>query len=211
MAISVGDVAPAVDLPAANGEGRVSTAEYRGRSAVLLALFRGLYCPFCRSQIARLGVMAERLRPIGVETIGVVATAAPRARLYFRFRQAPIPLGADPDLTTHRAYGVPNLPLTPELNDAINEASLAWARELGIPAQRHTAHDDVQRFDGYEPTADDHADFARHQAQAIGQFLIDRDGILRWMNVQTSAGDQLPDVTDILDAIRKTTTPLTRA
>ena len=202
MPVEVGHPAPPVELPAANREGIVSLAQYRGKSPVLLALFRGLYCPFCRSQIARLGIMAGRLRESGVETLGIVATPPERARLYFRFRQAPIPLGADPDLATHRAYGVPRTSLTPELAHAINEASLAWARELGIPARPEHAYDDVQKFDGYEPSAEDHADFAQHQAQFIGQFLIDSHGIVRWANVQTKAGDDLPTAADILTAMR---------
>jgi peroxiredoxin len=38
-----GDPAPSFTLPAAHGEGTVSLADYRGRSPLLLALFRGLY------------------------------------------------------------------------------------------------------------------------------------------------------------------------
>jgi peroxiredoxin len=38
-----GEPAPDFTLPAANREGTVSLAEYRGRSPVLLALYRGLY------------------------------------------------------------------------------------------------------------------------------------------------------------------------
>ena len=38
-----GDPAPGFTLPAANGEGTVSLADYRGRSPLLVALFRGLY------------------------------------------------------------------------------------------------------------------------------------------------------------------------
>jgi len=38
-----GDLAPGFTLPAAQGEGTVSLADYRGRSPLLVALFRGLY------------------------------------------------------------------------------------------------------------------------------------------------------------------------
>jgi peroxiredoxin len=41
--IRPGDVAPDVRLPAVTREGSVSLADYRGRSPLLLALFRGLY------------------------------------------------------------------------------------------------------------------------------------------------------------------------
>ena len=41
--VQVGEPAPDFTRPAADGEGSVSLADYRGRSPVLLALFRGLY------------------------------------------------------------------------------------------------------------------------------------------------------------------------
>jgi len=41
--VAPGEPAPDFTLPAAHGDGMVSLADYRGRSPVLLALFRGLY------------------------------------------------------------------------------------------------------------------------------------------------------------------------
>ena len=41
--VQPGDPAPDFTLPAANSEGTVSLADYRGRSPLLLALYRGLY------------------------------------------------------------------------------------------------------------------------------------------------------------------------
>ncbi|MBI2000209.1 MAG: redoxin domain-containing protein [candidate division NC10 bacterium] len=41
--VQPGERAPDFTLPAANREGTVSLADYRGRSPVLLALLRGLY------------------------------------------------------------------------------------------------------------------------------------------------------------------------
>ena len=201
MPVAVGQLAPPVDLPAANRDGDVSIARYRGRSPVLLALFRGLYCPFCRHQIAQLGVIANRLREAGIETLGVVATPAERARLYFRFRQAPIPLGADPDLITHHAYGLPRVPLTAAITDDIMRAAVEWARETGTSTEPAHAYAALARFDGFEATRDDEADLTRHQAQFIGQFLIDMDGVVRWVKVERQAGD-FPTVTEILAVIR---------
>jgi peroxiredoxin len=198
--VEVGARAPEFTLPSANREGVVSLADYRGKQPVLLALFRGLYCPFCRHQIARLAGTAEKLRARGVETLGVVATPAERARLYFRFHQARIPLASDPDLTTHRAYGVPGIPLTPELSQALDEASLHFAREQGIAAQPGNAHHALNAIDGYQPTAEDEADFGRHQAQLIGQFLIDRAGVVRWVNVERAPGE-FPSEAEFLSAV----------
>jgi len=197
--VEPGQPAPDFTLPAADREGTVSLAEYRGRP-VLLTLFRGLYCPFCRHQIARLATTAEKLREHGVETLGVVATAADRARLYFRYRQARIPLAADPDLVTHRAYGVPGIPVTEELGQALDEIALRFAREHGLPATPGTAHKDINAIDGYQPTVEDQAEFDRHQAQLTAQFLIDRQGVVRWSNVER-APSQFPSDAELLATV----------
>ena len=201
-AIEPGDVAPDFALPAADREGTVSLAEYRGRP-VLLALFRGLYCPFCRHQIARLATTAEKLRGHGIETVGVVATAADRARLYFRYHPARIPLAADPDLVTHQAYRVPGVPLTPELGQAINERAFEFARQHGLQATPTTAHADINAHDGYRPTAEDQADFDRHQAQLTAQFLIDRAGVVRWRNIERAPAE-FPSDAELLETVTAT-------
>ena len=69
-----GDPAPDFALPAVNREGQVSLDDYRGRSAVLIGLFRGLHCPFCRRQVVQLGTTQEKLKAMGVETMAVVNT-----------------------------------------------------------------------------------------------------------------------------------------
>jgi peroxiredoxin len=183
-----GDPAPEFTLPAAHDDGIVSLRDYRGRSGVLLALFRGLYCPFCRHQMAQLAGTAEKLRPLGVETLGIVATAADRARSYFRRLQLRLPLGADPDLTTHRAYGLGVIARTPDANEMIDGAAMQMALALDIPAVPGKGRDAINRFDGYQASESDMADRERHQIQLTGQFLIDRDGIVRWCNRENAAG-----------------------
>ena len=69
-----GDSAPSVTLPAVNREGQVSLDDYRGRSPVLIALFRGLHCPFCRRQLVQLGTTQDKLKAFGVETMAVLFT-----------------------------------------------------------------------------------------------------------------------------------------
>jgi peroxiredoxin len=41
--VAPGEPAPVFVLPSGHGDGTVSLADYRGRSPVLVALFRGLY------------------------------------------------------------------------------------------------------------------------------------------------------------------------
>lgn len=203
--VQPGQPAPEFTLPAASGEGSVSLAQYRGKSPVYLALFRGLYCSFCRRHVVHLGSTAEKLREVGVQTLGVVATDPERARFYFKFRPPRMPMGADPELATHQAYGLPAIPITPE---AVDVAQTAAARELRrlnqpVPADPLEA---LKKLDGYEVTPADNADFMRHQAQLIGTFLVDRDGVVRHAYVECAEGPstfgEMPSAEEILASAR---------
>jgi peroxiredoxin len=54
--LKAGDAAPAFVLPAVSRDGRVSLDDYRGRTSLLVGLYRGLHCPFCRRQIELWGL-----------------------------------------------------------------------------------------------------------------------------------------------------------
>ena len=109
-----------------------------------------------------------------------------RLRLYYRFRPVSVPVAADPEMTTHRAYGVPQPPLSAEITQEVS-ANLANRLEIATTDQA-----DIRKVlcekDGFEPMAaeqKDRRDWSdRHGAQMIGQFLIDRDGIVRWANIE---------------------------
>ena len=107
--LRAGDSAPEFELPAADRDGNIALRDYLAHSPVLLGLFRGMYCAFCRRAIAGLGRHSANLAPLGIQTLGVVATPADRARLYFKHHRVPIALGADPAMTTHAAYGLPKV------------------------------------------------------------------------------------------------------
>jgi hypothetical protein len=153
----------------------------------------------------QLGQMAQKLGGLGVRTLGVVATEVERARLYFRFRPPRMPLGADPELTTHRAYGLPNVAPGPEMWDAVERAAVRELRLAESPAEG--AYVRLSRHDAYEVSAADRADFERHRAQFTGQFLIDGGGIVRWVNVECARDgldgiDRLPAEEEVLAAAR---------
>jgi hypothetical protein len=153
-----------------------------------------------------LGSIARSLQDLGVQTVGVVATDPQRARLYFRYRPPRIPVGADPELVTHRAYGLPSFPITPE---AEGIARAAAAREL--QRMNHEVSGDplvtFTRLDGYEASEADEAELQRHQAQLAGLFLIGRDGIVRYTYLECAekgfAGfGELPSEEEILTRAR---------
>ena len=155
-----------------------------------------------------LGKTAEKLREVGVQTLGVVATNAERARLYYRFRPPRVELGADPDLATHRAYGLPRSPWTPEISQTVQSKVGGLARERGLEVPEAEAKGALNRLDGFEPTESDSAETERHQLQFVGQFLLDREGIVRWVNVECAreglAGlDKFPTDEEFLTLARR--------
>jgi peroxiredoxin len=185
--VSPGEPAPDFTLPEVHGPDTVSLSDYRGRSPVLLALLVGLWCPFCRRQIAQMGATESKLRALGVETLGVVATPPENARLYFKFRPTRLRLAADPELATHRAYGVPKPVPTPDLMDALGQVRVNPTGELPAPLPVVEVAAALDRMDGYAPSAADQADLAHQWPQLKGWFLIDRDGIVRWTHIECAA------------------------
>jgi len=182
-ALRPGDRAPDFDLPAADREGTVALADYRSRGPVVLALLRGLYCPFCRRSISQIGPMAELLEGAGIALIGVIIASPERSRLYFRFRPTRFPIAAAPDRATHRAYGIPEVLRSPEFLEAVETQAAAINGELGITAAPGKAREMLSRFGGFELTAEDRAEGER-PVQAVGSFLIGRDGLIRWACVE---------------------------
>jgi peroxiredoxin len=156
----------------------------------MLGFFRGLHCPFCRRQIAQLGALQPALAALGVETVAVVNTPLERARLYFRHFPTPVVLLSDPQCETHRAFGIPRIEFLPE-----DGAPGGWPRtrpqefaaaridptgELGQPTQPMEANGVLNRKDGFELTPADDEVFRAHGTQFAGEFLIDREGVVRW-------------------------------
>lgn len=184
-----GEPAPDFVLPAVHRDGTVSLADYRGKTPVLLAMMRGLYCAFCRRHIAQLGTTRQKLRGLGVEALAIVAMQPERVRLYYRYRPVSVPLAADPELITHRAYGVPQPALTPEILQTVESRHIDLAHQLQLPAKDLAGIKSILcQQDGFVPVAaelKDRRDWSdRHGGQMIGQFLVDRDGIVRWVNIE---------------------------
>lgn len=182
--IAPGELAPDFTLPAVGREGTVSLTDYRGRSPVLLAIFRGLYCPFCRRAIAQLGVTTEKLKSAGVETLAIVATTPENARLYFKFRPTRAPLAADPELITHRAFGLPHPPATPEMVSMVQQTRINPTGELSEPLPISEVTEALDKIHGFTPSDVDRQEAQQQFPQLKGQVLVDRDGIVRWVNIE---------------------------
>ena len=108
---TVGKPAPAFDLPALDGSGRVALADHRGK--VVVMNFWASWCIPCKEENPALVDIYERYRGSDVVLIGIVyqdSTAAARdytTRLGNRWAS-----GIDADGRTALAYGVFGIPET---------------------------------------------------------------------------------------------------
>jgi peroxiredoxin len=193
-------------LPAIDGNDAISLADYRGRSPVFLALFPGLWCPFCRRAIAQAMDNDAVLKAVGVETLGVVATSPENARLYFKFRPVRLRLASDPQLSTHRAYGVPKPTPTTEFVKALETTRINPEGAFPEPLPITQVAQAMGKLDGYVPNATDQADMQRQWPQLKGQFVIDRDGIVRWVSIECAEGmtglGKFPSAREIIAAVQ---------
>ena len=164
----------------------------------------------------QLGTTQEKLKAVGVETVAVVNTPLERARLYFKYRPARVLLAADPEAATHRAFGVPAGVIVED------ESATSWPQratmgqllraeinptgELPAPQNPFAAMETLNKQDGFEPTETDHQIAAAHGTQLAGHFLIDREGIVRWLQIEAAEriGDlaKFPSDEEILRAAR---------
>ena len=188
LPLALGAPAPDITVAAATRDGSITLSDYRGRSAVLVALFRGLYCAFCRHHVGLLGLMSDTLRAAGVEPIGIVGSPVDKARFYFQRRPQRYLIGADPDLASHRVFGIPRAEMTDDIVRLVVENNDRLAREEGLQFTPGAGRHVLDRRDGLV-TTEHEPDMYRHQAQFTGQFLIDRDGVVRWSNVECAGGD----------------------
>ena len=165
----------------------------------------------------QLGTTQEKLKALGVETMAVVNTPLARARLYFKYRPARLLLAADPEAATHRSFGVPAGVLVE------NESEASWAKgtvtmgqmqaalvnptgELPTPQNVFVAMETLNQRDGFELSEIDQQIAATHGMQLGGHFLIDQDGIVRWLQIEAAEriGDlgKFPSDEEILTAAR---------
>src|SRR5215470_10508714 len=156
--IAPGEPAPDFTLRAIDQPATVSLADYRGRSPLFLVLLIGLWCPFCRRAIAQMAPVESQLKTLGVETLCVVATTPENARLYFKFRPTRLRLASDPELSTHRAYGLPKPAPTPAFMNAFETVRINPGGMFPEPLLIKQAAEALTKADGYENTPTDNAE-----------------------------------------------------
>jgi len=87
LPLQPGDRAPNVVLDAITREGKIAIDDFRGQKPVLVGLYRGLHCPFCRRHIAALAQLTPALNEKGIESLTVTfpSSGVASVRRHWRF------------------------------------------------------------------------------------------------------------------------------
>ena len=158
--LQIGAAAPDFKLAMLDRDELVGLADYRGRSPLLLGLFRGIYCAFCRRAVAKLGLVGDRPSAArGIETLAVIGTKLENARVYYRYHPTRMAIAVDPDLATHRAYGLPRIEAS--WGDSQLEAESIPPANSPKPLPLWETTKALGRLDGFKPTDTDRDDGKR--------------------------------------------------
>jgi hypothetical protein len=94
-----------------------------------------------------------------------------------------------------------------EIEEAFRAVRINPTGELPAPLPVREAFPALNRLEGFKPTPIDREDAARPYLQLSGQFLVDREGIIRWTNIECGqeglAGlGKFPTDDELLAAVR---------
>ena len=181
----VGDRAPDFRLATAQGP-EVSPADYRGKKNLLLWFSAGLFCPFCRRNMAQLRRGYDEIRSKDAEILQVTHNTPHEARQYFERYPLTFPYLCDAAREAHEAYGLPlgRAPLAATVKNVATVLALTVVDKVrGEPTP---SLEPTKRYGGQD------------SAQAV--FLLDRDGIVRAVHTTSSVGG-LPPVPELVKGL----------
>ena len=212
--LAIGDRAPEFSVTAINRDGELRLDDFVGRTPLFLNFMRGLHCPFCRRAMAQIQKADDQLKEIGVESAIIIITPLDRAQAYYRYRPTKIAVGTDPTVASYRAYGVPMIEFTESEDDWPQKASMNSIMNVPIlgegiletPMAIVPAMIMLNERDGYEETPEEETAHQVVPSPLDSRFMIDRDGIVRWVFVEAhhdpAKFGELPGTEQILEAAR---------
>jgi peroxiredoxin len=149
--IPVGQKVPDIHARDLNGND-VSLATLYAKGPILLAFYRGGWCPFCASENHALATAYSEYRKRGVTPVTVSVDKPDQEAKTKATYTIPFPVLSDSDATMIEAFHVVN---------KVDDATLAKMHSFGV---------DLESYSGK----------AHHEIAIPSLFLIDRQGVVRW-------------------------------
>jgi len=181
----VGHAAPEFRLAAAQG-GDIGPQDFRGSKHVVLWFSKGLFCPFCRRNMAQLGLRYPEIQGLGAEVLQVTHNTLDEARGYLKHYPMKFPYLCDPERAAHERYGVALL----GMNLGGSLASSA-AVVVDLVTKGETTPPPIPYFKRYA---------GKDTAQAV--FVLDRAGVVRAEH-RLGPNAPLPSAADLISELQK--------
>ena len=181
----IGRPAPEFRLAAAQG-GELGPQDFRGSKRVVLWFSKGLFCPFCRRNMAQLALRYPEIHALDAEVLQVTHNTADEARGYLKHYPIKFPYLCDAERAAHDRYGVEQL----GFNLGGNAASVA-AVVVDLVTKGETTPPPISYFQRYS---------GKDSAQAV--FILDREGVVRAEH-RLGPNAPLPSAADLISALQK--------
>ena len=180
----VGRAAPQFKLAAAQG-GEVGPQDLRGSKRVVLWFSKGLFCPFCRRNMAQLALRYPEIQALDAEVLQVTHNTIDEARGYLKHYPIKMPYLCDSGRTAHDQYGVAQL----GVNIGGYAASIATVVVDLVTKGEQTPPPIpyLARYGG------------KDSAQAV--FILDREGVVRAEH-RLAPNAPLPSAADLIRALQ---------
>jgi len=181
----VGRAAPEFRLASAQG-GEIGPQDFRGAKRIVLWFSKGLFCPFCRRNMAQLGLRYPEIQAMQAEVLQVTHNTLEEARGYLKHYPMKFPYLCDAERIAHDKYGVEQL----GFNLGGNVASVA-AVVVDLVTKGETTPPPIPYFKRYA---------GNDSAQAV--FVLDREGIVRAEH-RLGPNAPLPSAGELISALQK--------
>ena len=155
---------------------------------MLVGLYRGLHCPFCRRHIATISKLTPALNAKGIESLAVGNTPVDERVSISGIIQCGAARGVRSLANFTSRLWVTELHITEDDTAWPQKVSMTdvKAMRLNVPDEMPEPMDPfatleyLNQKDGYEIAEADRQVIATGVGQLVGQFLLDRNGIVRW-------------------------------
>ena len=172
LGIAVGQSVPDFTAGDLDGKPVMLSALQKEHGAVLLAFYRGGWCPFCNFEIHALTEAYPQFKERSVTPVAISVDKPDEASRTNATYEIPFPVLSDPDLHAHEAFRV------------IHEAG----------------PDEVKRLAGFGIDLERSSGKTHHKFAVPSFFLIDKTGVVRWAHADPEYKVR-PTVAQLLAAI----------
>jgi peroxiredoxin len=170
-ALKAGDRAPVFTLSDPEGK-KVSSAELLQKGPLVVSFYRGVWCPYCNMELQALEAAKPEFVKLGASLVAISPQTAPNSRKSVRQNNLTFEI----------------------LSDAKGEVAAAFGLRFKLP------DDLIELYKGFKNDLPAFNDDPSWTLPMPGRFVIDRDGIIRYAEVNPDY-TRRPDPSELLPVL----------